>query len=372
MKHYDYLVVGAGLAGATFARLMAESGKTVKVIEKRNHVAGNAHTKLLEHGEIKHVFGSHIFHTHDKTIWDFVNRFAYFFENRHSVIASNEGLTFHLPLGVTLFEEIHGENSFKDKDRIIAQEIANLDLDLSNAEGFAISKVGTSIYNTVIKNYTEKQWGRKATELPASIVKRLTISDSTSVDYFPDSDTYQGIPLEGYTPLVENMLDHPNIELSLDVDFFRKRDFYTSIADQVIYTGPIDKFFGYREGNLDYRSLRFEDRTTWESNTHPVINYTDKTPYTRLHDWKAYSNQGVGKRTETYEYPEDYTGMNEPYYPINDTKNNAIYDKYSSLAKELPNVNMLGRLAEYKYYDMDDVIASAMHLATRLLTRKEN
>ena len=367
MKHYDYLVVGAGLAGATTANLLAKAGKSILIIDKRPHIAGNTYTSKEASGELIHQYGSHIFHTHNKEVWDYVNEFEDFIEYKHHVVAENDGIKYPLPLNKSLFETIHGEGSFANLQSIINKETEGLDLDKSTAEGFAISKVGTSVYEKVIKHYTEKQWGRKASELPASIVKRLVISDNESTDYFPDTDKYQGLPVSGYTQLVRNMLDNDNIDLVLKADFFNERSYLPSIADNIIYTGPIDQFFDYSKGKLDYRSLQFMYTSVVESNDHPVINDTGDNACTRVHDWKAYYGEGKGERIVTYEYPREYTGYNEPYYPINDTKNNSIYKEYAKLAKELTNVYMIGRLAEYKYLDMDDVIGRAMKLVDKIL-----
>lgn len=380
---YDYLVVGAGLAGATVARKLAEAGKSVLVIEKRSHVAGNAHTKINDFGDVQHMYGSHIFHTGNEEVWNFLSKFTEWTPYKHTVLVDDGELDdplYHMPLGAKLFDEIHGPASYAIKENIIAEEIQGLDLDLSTVEGFAISKVGTTIYEKVIKHYTERQWGRKATELPASIVKRLTFRDSYDTNYFPESDTYQALPKDGYTPMVEQMLAHKNIDLRLNTDFFKHKQMFEYLADHIIYTGPVDMLFNYAEGRLDYRSLKFKDIYATIFTNSPVVNLTGPDANgTRLHMWNAYmtdshSTDFVMKKTcITLEQSQEYKEGMEPYYPINDKKNMEIYKRYYKRAKELSSYSLVGRLAEYKYYDMDDAVARALNLSKRLLAEgKDN
>lgn len=374
---YDYLVVGAGLAGATVARKLAEAGKSVLVIEKRSHVAGNAHTKINDFGDVQHMYGSHIFHTGNEEVWNFLSKFTEWTPYKHSVIADDDYKFYNMPLGAKLFEEFHGDNTYSNRDSIIAKEIEEYgkELDLTTVEGFAISKVGTTIFNHIIKNYTEKQWGRSCSELPASIVKRLTFRDSFSTDYFPESDTYQALPKYGYTPMVQEMLAHKNIDLQLNSDFFKHKQMFEYLADHIIYTGPVDMLFNYAEGRLDYRSLRFEDHETSMWTKSPVVNYTgNEYKATREHVWDAYTTDshstedGKGLTLITLEFSQEYEEGMEPYYPVNDKKNMDIYKQYYKRAKELSSYSLVGRLAEYKYYDMDDAVARALNLSKRLLS----
>lgn len=380
-NHYDYLVVGAGLAGATVARKLAEAGNHILVIEKRSHVAGNAHTEINEFGDVQHMYGSHIFHTGNEEVWNFLSKFTEWTTYKHTVIADDDDDFYHMPLGAALFEEFHGTGTYPNRDSIIAREIEDYgkELDLTTVEGFAISKVGTTIFNHIIKNYTEKQWGRSCSELPASIVKRLTFRDSFSTDYFPESDTYQALPKYGYTPMVQEMLAHPNIDLKLNADFFVNKQMFEYLADHVIYTGPVDMLFNYAEGRLDYRSLRFEDHETFLWTNSPVINYTgNEFKATREHVWNAYTTDshstedGKGLTLVTLEYSQEYEEGMEPYYPVNNKKNMDIYKRYYKRAKELSSYSLVGRLAEYKYYDMDDAVARALNLSKRLLAEKKD
>jgi UDP-galactopyranose mutase len=380
-SRYDYLVVGAGLAGATVARKLAEAGKEVLVIEKRSHVAGNAHTEINKFGDVQHMYGSHIFHTGNEEVWNFLSKFTEWTPYKHSVIADDDDRCYHMPLSARLFEEFHGVGTYQDHESIIAKEIEayGKELDLTTVEGFAISKVGTTIYNHIIKNYTEKQWERSCSELPSSIVKRLTFRDSFDNDYFPESDTYQALPKAGYTQMVQEMLAHKNIDLRLETDFFKHKQMFEYLADHVIYTGPVDMLFNYAEGRLDYRSLRFEDNETDIWLNTPVVNYTGKEiKATREHVWNAYmtdshsTKYGKGKTLVTYEFSQEYSEGMEPYYPINDKKNMDIYKRYYKHAKELSSYSLVGRLAEYKYYDMDDAVARALNLSKRLLANDKD
>ena len=359
MSHYDYLIVGAGLYGAVCAREAVKAGKKVLVIDKRPHIAGNVHTEQVE-GINVHVYGAHIFHTNNKTVWDYVNQFAEFNRFTNSPVANYKGELYSLPFNMYTFNKMWGVVTPEEAEaKIEEQKRAAGITEPKNLEEQAISLVGTDIYRKLIKGYTEKQWGRPCTELPAFIIKRLPVRFTFDNNYFNAS--YQGIPMGGYTKMVENMLS--GIEVRLNVDYFEHREELDALADRIIYTGPIDAYFGYRLGNLQYRSVRFEtevlDMPNFQGNA--AVNYTDRqTPWTRIieHKWFEFGDQP--KTLISREYSSEWKPGDEPYYPVNDERNGALYQEYKKLADAEEKVIFGGRLGEYKYYDMDAVIASAL------------
>ena len=366
---YDYLIVGAGLYGATCARLLKDSGKSVLVIDRRDHIAGNAYTESVE-GINVHKYGAHIFHTNNKAVWDFVQRFAEFNRFTNSPIANSHGEIYSLPFNMYTFNRIWGvvtpeEAAAKIEEQKKAAGIA----EPKNLEEQAISLVGTDIYEILVKGYTEKQWGRPCDELPAFIIKRLPVRFTYDNNYF--NALYQGIPKGGYTKMVRRMLE--GIDVRLSVDYLKERAELDRLAGQVIYTGPVDEYFGYERGHLQYRSVRFEnellDIPNFQGNA--AVNYTDReTPWTRIieHKWFEFGRDEEGndlpKTVISREYSSEWKPGDEPYYPVNDEKNGRLYEEYRRLAeKERVNgkpVIFGGRLGEYKYYDMDQVIAAAM------------
>ena len=365
MSQYDYLIVGAGLYGAVCAREAVNAGKKVLVIDKRPHIAGNVYTEQIE-GINVHVYGAHIFHTNNKVVWDYVNRFAEFNRFTNSPVANYRGELYSLPFNMYTFNKMWGVVTPEEAQAKIEEQKRQAGItEPKNLEEQAISLVGTDIYEKLIKGYTEKQWGRPCRELPAFIIKRLPVRLTFDNNYF--NALYQGIPMGGYTKMVENMLD--GIEVRLNVDYFDHRDELDALADKVIYTGPIDAYFGYRLGNLEYRSVRFEtevlDKPNFQGNA--AVNYTDReTPYTRIieHKWFEFGNQP--KTVISREYSSEWKPGDEPYYPVNDDRNGDLYRQYKALADAEENVIFGGRLGEYKYYDMDAVIASALEKCKEL------
>ncbi|MDQ1143769.1 UDP-galactopyranose mutase [Bacillus sp. SORGH_AS 510] len=359
--NYDYLVVGAGLFGSVFAYEASKRGKKVKVIDKRDHIAGNIYTEQIE-GINVHKYGAHIFHTNDKEIWDYVNQFAEFNRYTNSPIANYNDEIYNMPFNMNTFNKLWGVVTPEEaKIRIEKQKVAAGIDKPKNLEEQAISLVGTDIYEKLVKGYTEKQWGRKATELPAFIIKRLPVRFTYDNNYF--NDRYQGIPIGGYTQIVEKMLESSLIDVELEKDFFENKEEYLRVFPKVIYTGMIDQFYEYKFGTLEYRSLHFEssilDQGNYQGNA--VVNYTDaETPYTRIIEHKHFEFGNQPKTIITKEYPCAWQKGDEPYYPMNDKKNNEIYNKYRELAETTPNIIFGGRLGMYKYYDMHQVIAAAL------------
>lgn len=356
---YDYLIVGSGLFGATFAYLAKKAGKKVLVIEKRNHIAGNIYTEIID-GINVHKYGAHIFHTDYKDVWDFVNQFAEFNRYTNSPIAVKNGKVYNMPFNMNTFAEIWSDViTPADAKRHIDEERQEMaGKTPSNLEEQAISLVGRSIYELLIKDYTEKQWHRDCKDLPADIIKRLPVRFTYDNNYF--NDRYQGIPMGGYTQMVEKILD--GIEVRLNEDYLANSEQYNAMAEKIVYTGPIDEYFGQKLGALDWRSLKFETKKLDEANHQgvAVVNYTGhEVPYTRCIEHKHFEGTETDNTIITYEYPADYEPGMEKYYTINDDKNNALAEQYCELAKQEQNVIFGGRLAEYKYYDMDDVIKSA-------------
>ena len=368
MAKYDYLIVGAGLYGVVFARQATDAGKKVMVIEKRPHIAGNVYTKEVE-GIHVHVYGAHIFHTTRENVWDYVNRFARFNHFVNAPVANYHGELFSLPFNMYTFNKMWGVTTPQEAaDKLAEQRRAAPVGEPQNLEEQALQLVGRDIYEKLVRGYTEKQWGRPCTELPAFIIRRLPLRLTFDNNYF--NAPYQGIPEGGYTRMVENMLD--GIEVRLNTDYLADRAKWDALADRVVYTGPIDAFFDYRLGTLQYRSVRFETETLDMPNFqgNAAVNYTDReTPFTRIieHKWFTFGKDDNGndlpKTVISREYSREWTVGQEPYYPVNDSENNALYQAYKKLADQTPNVLFGGRLGEYAYYDMDAVIAAALDAA---------
>lgn len=364
---YDYLIVGSGLYGAVFARQATDSGKKVLVIDKRDHVGGNIYTEKVEGIDV-HKYGAHIFHTNNKSVWDFANRFASFNRFTNSPIANYHGELYSLPFNMYTFNKMWGVITPSEAmEKINEQREAAGITEPKNLEEQAISLIGTDIYERLVKGYTEKQWGRPCNELPAFIIRRLPVRFTYDNNYF--NALWQGIPTEGYTAMIEKMLD--GIEIRLNTDYFDCKDELNSLAEKIVYTGPIDAYFNFCYGELSYRSIRFEteilDTDNYQGNA--VVNYTDReTPYTRVIEHKHFSGAESKKTVISREYSAEWSQGIEPYYPINDQKNTALYEKYRALAEGESKVIFGGRLAEYKYYDMDAVIAAALEKAEKELT----
>ena len=365
MKQYDYLVVGAGLFGAVFAQQAKEKGKKVLVIDKRPHIAGNIYTKKVEGIDV-HEYGAHIFHTNDRDVWTYITKFIEFNRFTNSPVANYHGELYSLPFNMYTFNKMWGVVTPEEAiNKIEEQKKAANITTATNLEEQAISLVGTDIYEKLIKGYTEKQWGRPCTELPAFIIKRLPVRLTFDNNYF--NALYQGIPVGGYTKLVENLL--AGIEVRLNVDYLQAKEEFDALAEKVVYTGPIDAYFDYRLGTLEYRSVRFEnellDIPNFQGNA--AVNYTDReTPWTRIieHKWftfgKDENGNDLAKTVISREYSSEWKQGDEPYYPVNDEKNTTLYEQYKELASHETNILFGGRLGEYKYYDMDKVIASAL------------
>lgn len=365
MKQYDYLIVGAGLFGAVFAREAREAGKKVLVIDRRDHIAGNVYTETVE-GIHVHRYGAHIFHTNNREVWDYVNRFAEFNRFTNSPVANYHGELYSLPFNMYTFNKMWGVvTPAEAAAKIEEQKKAAGITEPKNLEEQAISLVGTDIYEKLVKGYTEKQWGRPCTELPAFIIRRLPVRLTFDNNYF--NALFQGIPVGGYTKMVANMLE--GIEVRTGADYLEKKAEWDALAERVVYTGAIDAYFGCCLGNLEYRSVRFEtellDIPNFQGNA--AVNYTDReTPWTRIieHKWFEFGKDSEGndlpKTVISREYSSEWKPGDEPYYPVNDGKNGALYEKYRALAEKEEQVIFGGRLGEYKYYDMDAVIARAL------------
>lgn len=352
---YDYLIVGAGLTGSTIARLLHEQGKKVLVIDKRRHIAGNCYTKNVN-GIYVHEYGPHIFHTNNKAVWDFVNRFAEFNNFVNSPIANYKGEIYSLPFNMYTFNKMWGVTTPAEAAEKIQEQKQNAGINVpTNLEEQAISLVGTDVYEKLIKGYTEKQWGRDCKELPSSIIKRLPVRFTYDNNYF--NALYQGIPVGGYTAMIEKMLD--GIEVRLNTTYSKTGDFS---AEKVIYTGPIDEYYNYDLGHLQYRSIRFShsfiDKGNFQGNA--VVNYTDReTPWTRIIEHKWFDYRGQASTVISMEYSSEWKPGVEPYYPINDARNNELYAKYKKQAEREDNVIFCGRLGSYAYLDMDIAIERA-------------
>ena len=384
--NYDYLIVGAGLFGSVFAHEAKAAGKRVLVIDRRPHIAGNVYCRDVE-GIHVHEYGAHIFHTNNKEVWDYVNRFSEFNRFTNSPVANFRGELYSLPFNMYTFNKMWGVVTPKEAEaRIeeqrkgyVAQKQAERGLapdapfEPENLEEQAISLIGVDIYEKLIKGYTEKQWGRSCTELPSFIIRRLPVRLTFDNNYF--NALYQGIPMGGYTKLAERMLE--GIEVRLNTDYLEQKEELDALADKVIFTGPIDAYYGYRLGTLEYRSVRFEtellDQPNFQGNA--AVNYTDReTPWTRIieHKWFQFGKDDEGrelpKTVISREFSSEWKPGDEPYYPVNDEKNSALYMQYRELADREEKVIFGGRLGEYKYYDMDAVIASALAMAQKLLS----
>ena len=371
-KKYDYLVVGAGLYGAVFAHEAKKAGKSVLVIDKRPNIAGNVFTEDIE-GIHVHKYGAHIFHTNNKKVWNYITQFAEFNRFTNSPVANYHGELYSLPFNMYTFNKMWGVVTPEEAEAKIEEQKREAGItEPKNLEEQAISLVGRDIFEKLIKGYTEKQWGRDCRDLPAFIIKRLPVRLTFDNNYF--NALYQGIPVGGYTQMVANMLD--GVEVRLGEDYLEKKAEYDALADKVIYTGPIDAYFGYSMGYLEYRSVRFEtellDKPNFQGNA--AVNYTDReTPWTRIieHKWFEFGRDAEGndlpKTVISREYSSEWKPGDEPYYPVNDEKNGALYEKYKELAQAEKHVVFGGRLGEYKYYDMDAVIASALDMCEKEL-----
>lgn len=362
---YDYLIVGSGLFGAVFARRATDAGKSCLVIEKRDHTGGNVYCETVE-DIVVHRYGAHIFHTDLQRVWDFVCSYCEMLPFVNSPIADYKGERYNLPFNMNTFRQMWGVETAEEARAIIEEQRKVVTGEPRNLEEQAISLVGTDIYEKLVRHYTEKQWGRPCSELPAFIIKRLPVRFEYNNNYF--NDRYQGIPKSGYNVLIDALLEGADVRLG--VDFNDSRDEFRAMCDRVIYTGTADSYFNYCLGRLEYRSLRFESEVlpipSFQGNA--VVNYTDgDTPYTRIIEHKFFENHQQPKTVVTREYPLAPTADSEPYYPMNDEKNQALYRAYRELAEKEPRTWFGGRLAEYKYYDMDQVVDSALTLADRIL-----
>ncbi|MEO6670832.1 MAG: UDP-galactopyranose mutase [Ferruginibacter sp.] len=362
---YDYLIVGSGLYGATFAHMAKKAGKKCLVIDKRKHKGGNVYCENLD-GINVHKYGAHIFHTNDKTIWDFVNSFVPFNRYTNSPVSISKGKLYNLPFNMNTFYQLWGVTTPEQaKNKIAEQTNSHQYTQPANLEEQALKLVGDDVYNTLIKAYTEKQWGRKATELPAFIIRRLPLRFTYDNNYF--SDKYQGIPVGGYNVLIDGLLD--GIEIRLEQDFFSNKEHFMSLADQIVYTGPLDTFYNNCFGALEYRSLEFKQELLEQENFqgNAVVNYNDAdVPYTRIIEHKHFEF-GIQPHTViTYEYPKAWKPGMESYYPVNDDENNRRFKQYEALAKQETKTIFGGRMAEYRYYDMHQVIAAAVSQANKI------
>lgn len=370
--HYDYLIAGAGLFGAVFAHEMHKQGRKVLVVEKRDHIAGNIYTEKVM-GINVHRYGAHIFHTSDEEVWNYVNQYARFNHYVNSPVAVYRDELYNLPFNMNTFSRMWNIKTPKEAKEIIAKQTGEFaGITPQNLEEQALQLAGRDVYEKLVKGYTEKQWGRPCTELPAFIIKRLPVRLTFDNNYF--NALYQGIPVGGYTKMVANLLD--GIEVRLNEDYLEKKEQYDAMAEKVIYTGAIDAYFDYKLGTLEYRSVRFENETLNKPNFqgNAAVNYTDvETPWTRIieHKWFEFGKDEAGndlpKTVISREYSSEWKPGDEPYYPVNDEKNGALYAQYKALAEKEPKVIFGGRLGEYKYYDMDAVIASALDMCEREL-----
>lgn len=365
-KKYDFLIVGSGLYGSVFANEANRNGKKCLIIDKRSHIGGNIYTEKIENINV-HKYGAHIFHTNNKEVWDYVNKFAQFNRYTNSPIANYKGEIFNLPFNMNTFNKMWGVITPKEaKEKIEEQRRENYTEEPKNLEEQAINLVGIDIYEKLIKGYTEKQWGRSCRELPSFIIKRLPVRFTYDNNYF--NSYYQGIPVDGYTSMIESMIE--GIDVKLNEDYLKDKEMWNSIACKIVYTGPIDAYFNYKFGVLEYRSVSFEEEIleceNYQGNA--VVNYTDSNiPYTRIIEHKHFEFGTQPKTIISREYSAEWKLGDEPYYPVNDSRNNELYDKYRILTKEEDNVIFGGRLGEYKYYDMDKVIELALKKARESL-----
>lgn len=363
---YNYLIVGSGLFGAVFAYEANKQGKKCLVIEKRNHIGGNIYTENIE-GINVHKYGAHIFHTSNKKVWDYIQQFAEFNRYTNSPIARYKNEVYNMPFNMNTFNKLWGVFTPEEAKKKIEEELKNSNIhEPKNLEEQAIKLVGKTIYEKLVKGYTEKQWGMKATELPAFIIKRLPVRFIYDNNYF--NDLYQGIPIGGYTQIIEKMLS--GIEVKLNYDYFEHKNELENISEKIIFTGPIDKYYDYKYGELEYRSVRFEtevlDMKNYQGNA--VVNYTEyEVPYTRIIEHKHFEFGTQPKTVISKEYSDKWTKDKEPYYPINNDKNNLLYEKYKELASKDETIIFGGRLGQYKYYDMHKVIEEALHCVEKEL-----
>ena len=366
MEKYDFLIVGSGLFGSTCARTLSDAGFKVLVLEKRNHVGGNIYTKKRHNIHI-HIYGAHIFHTSNKKIWDFVNKYCEMLPFTNSPLANYHGEIYHMPFNMNTFHELWGVNTPEEAKAKIAEEVAKENIkDPQNLEEQALSMVGRTIYTKLVKEYTEKQWGRDCKELPAFIIKRLPLRFEYNNNYF--NDVYQGIPKGGYTKLILNLLN--GIDVETNKDFLSNKEFYNSIAKRIIYTGSIDEYYDYCFGHLEYRSLAFKisclSIDSYQNNA--VVNYTShEVPFTRIIEHKFFENNQKGITIISKEYPKKWSVGKERFYPVNDDINNNLYSKYLELSKKDKKVLFGGRLGSYKYSDMDDTIEEALVLIEKVI-----
>lgn len=363
---YDYLVVGAGLYGSIFAHEAKKAGKRVLVIDKRPQIGGNVYTQEIE-GINVHIYGAHIFHTNNKKVWEYISQFAEFNRYTNSPVANYHGELYSLPFNMYTFNKMWGVVTPEEAAAKIEEQKKEAGItEPSNLEEQAISLVGMDIYEKLVKGYTEKQWGRSCRELPSFIIKRLPVRLTFDNNYF--NARYQGIPIGGYTRMVEKILE--GVEVQLNTDYLEKKEFWDGQAEKIIYTGPIDAYFSYKLGALEYRSVRFEtevlDKPNFQGNA--VVNYTDReTPWTRIIEHKFFEFGDQPKTVISREYSSEWKAGDEPYYPVNDEKNSKLYQEYKKLAEEETNVVFGGRLGEYKYYDMDAVIDSVLRMGEKEL-----
>lgn len=366
MKKYDYLIVGSGIFGSIFAHEANKRGKKCLVIDKRNHIGGNIFCEDIE-GINVHKYGAHIFHTSNKEVWDYINSFVEFNRYTNSPVANYKGELYNLPFNMNTFYQLWKVKTPKEAKEKIEEQVKEANIqEPKNLEEQAIKLVGKDIYERLIRGYTEKQWGQRATELPSFIIKRLPVRFTFDNNYF--NDKYQGIPIGGYNVFIEKLLG--GIDVKLNTDFFKNREELENLADRIVFTGMIDEFYDYRFGTLEYRSLRFQHEILNEENYqgNAVVNYTEyEIPYTRVIEHKHFEDGKQDKTVITKEYPASWKKGEEPYYPINNEKNNLIYEKYKELANKEKNVIFGGRLAEYKYYDMHDVIQQALDIVNKEL-----
>lgn len=363
-KHYDFLVVGTGLFGSVFAHEALKRGRSVLMLEKRSHVGGNIYTEKKD-GIFIHRYGAHIFHTSSKDCWDYINQFASFNNFINSPIANYKGRILNMPFNMNTFSRMWNISTPEEARRIIEEQRKEVK-EVRNLEDQAISLVGRDIYEILIKGYTEKQWGRSCKDLPAEIIRRLPVRYTYDNNYF--NDRYQGIPTEGYTAIIEKMTE--GADIVLDTDFNKDQEKWRMRADKVLYTGCLDEFYSYSLGHLQYRSEIFESERLECDNYQgvAVVNYTDReTPFTRIIEHKHFNSDASPVTWISREYPVDYEKTKEPYYPINDERNNELYRKYREMAEKDENLILGGRLAEYRYYDMDRTILSALELVGRIL-----
>jgi len=362
MKNYDYLIVGSGFFGSICAHELTKLGKTCLVIEKRNHIGGNCYTEKIDNINI-HTYGPHIFHTSNDEVWKWINQFVKFNNFTLRPVANYKNEIYSLPFNMWTFSKLWNITHPEQAKRIIEEQSSDI-TDPKNLEEQAIKLVGKDVYYKLIKGYTEKQWRKSATELPKEIIKRLPVRFTYDNNYF--NDKYQGIPIGGYTQIFEKLLE--GIEVKTEVDYLKDKDYWNSIADKVIYTGPIDAYFDYQFGELEYKTTRFEHKRLEIENYQgaPVMNFTEfNIKFTRIIEHKHFENSFSPVTWISWEYPDEYNRNKEPFYPVNDSHNNEIYQKYKKLADKLPNVTFGGRLSEYKYYDMHQVIESALNFIKR-------